>query len=978
MNLAIYTLCLLGCLAALPAHAQIAKGKKLVEQRQYKAALEAFMNDLERPHHQPIALFEMARIYANAHYAEQDLNTAYRYASRALNQYAALSSTDKKKVQAKGVNQANLGKLQKDLLARAYQRTKDSRDLNRHNIFLEEFTTASQQQRKIITQQRDQLAFDQAASQNTYEAYYKLWSDYRSTLELYNLPLFRRLQKNLLERYTDEKGWAMYPHFENLFPNNIYVKDNEAAYAYLRARQKNTIAAYQDFLQAYQRKPFSAFGIDGLHALVLESDNLHYYDAFVRAYPDHEEIDVLWKRFYQLYREQRGQKAVEEFAQAYPQFPFPKQLTQDRQSLQTALEKPLYERIVAEKNTYLVLDFLAKHPESLYAQKMESPLYESLKITPLPRASKLFLKKYPRSPHYDEVLALYYEAITQDGELGTLNQFMMEHPEYKGVQRQQRDLALAEQGAQLRLSEPMPPSQAADYEAYIKAAAPKERAWVALQRLLEKNLHSGEYKVALATLERLGVHFGENDQRVKGLKELLIQATDQYYLSIDFNPALNKKALKIADLSLDGQQLLLLEPTKGQPLLPWEITRRGGVWGTLQKAEQWVQIAESGALLEDVSSDKQRSVWSIRTAADGVELWESTQGPHGWSAPVSLSLFGQVPHNSSQGYLTADGQALLFSSNYTAGLVHSVTSNNDNDAHGNPRGNWDLFVCLKQANGTWGAPINLGDRINTPYEEGYAFLHPDGETLYFSSEGHGGLGRLDIYRSTRLSDDWTQWSTPVHLSIGINSPDNDAIQAVSTDGELLYWSRDWRAFSGPLAAKSAPQPVNLYNGTVNSLQKAPLSVNLSYRSTATEHPQQGQQAARAGEFVLPLRTGLSYYCWVEHTGYWSSSAIVPSDENTALTAYTATDLIGSLMALQLDGDRERRIADLTRLATFVKKEDLVILLPKGNKSVNGFTAASIETILKGVGCPQSKIAWYSPQSAVESNTALLVGFDVLP
>lgn len=126
MNLAIYTLCLLGCLAALPAHAQIAKGKKLVEQRQYKAALEAFMNDLERPHHQPIALFEMARIYANAHYAEQDLNTAYRYASRALNQYAALSSTDKKKVQAKGVNQANLGKLQKDLLARAYQRTKDS------------------------------------------------------------------------------------------------------------------------------------------------------------------------------------------------------------------------------------------------------------------------------------------------------------------------------------------------------------------------------------------------------------------------------------------------------------------------------------------------------------------------------------------------------------------------------------------------------------------------------------------------------------------------------------------------------------------------------------------------------------------------------------------------------------------------------------------------------------------------------------
>lgn len=85
-------------------------------------------------------------------------------------------------------------------------------------------------------------------------------------------------------------------------------------------------------------------------------------------------------------------------------------------------------------------------------------------------------------------------------------------------------------------------------------------------------------------------------------------------------------------------------------------------------------------------------------------------------------------------------------------------------------GGRDIWVSIKDDKGKFGRPFNLGDVVNTPGDEVFPFLRND-STLYFSSDGHGGMGGLDIFVTT--ADSTGHWSKPVNLKSPINSTGND-------------------------------------------------------------------------------------------------------------------------------------------------------------------------------------------------------------
>jgi outer membrane protein OmpA-like peptidoglycan-associated protein len=86
----------------------------------------------------------------------------------------------------------------------------------------------------------------------------------------------------------------------------------------------------------------------------------------------------------------------------------------------------------------------------------------------------------------------------------------------------------------------------------------------------------------------------------------------------------------------------------------------------------------------------------------------------------------------------------------------------------------------------WGKAANLGPTINTKYREKGIFLHPDGETMYFSSEGHETMGGFDIFVTKRKEDG--TWETPKNIGWPVNSPDNDVFFVVSGSGRYGYYS----------------------------------------------------------------------------------------------------------------------------------------------------------------------------------------------
>lgn len=86
----------------------------------------------------------------------------------------------------------------------------------------------------------------------------------------------------------------------------------------------------------------------------------------------------------------------------------------------------------------------------------------------------------------------------------------------------------------------------------------------------------------------------------------------------------------------------------------------------------------------------------------------------------------------------------------------------------------------------WGESVNLGAPINTEYDEVGVFIHPDGKTMYFSSNGHKGMGGFDIY-SSEIQEDGT-WTTPKNIGYPVSTPDNDQFLTISASGIHGYYS----------------------------------------------------------------------------------------------------------------------------------------------------------------------------------------------
>ncbi|MEQ9186154.1 MAG: hypothetical protein RLP15_00350 [Cryomorphaceae bacterium] len=83
----------------------------------------------------------------------------------------------------------------------------------------------------------------------------------------------------------------------------------------------------------------------------------------------------------------------------------------------------------------------------------------------------------------------------------------------------------------------------------------------------------------------------------------------------------------------------------------------------------------------------------------------------------------------------------------------------------------DLYFIQKLPTGGWSEPSKLSDVINTPYDEDYPFIHPEGNTLYFASKGHNSMGGYDIFKSTRRGDG--TWSAATNMEFAINTPWDD-------------------------------------------------------------------------------------------------------------------------------------------------------------------------------------------------------------
>lgn len=157
-------------------------------------------------------------------------------------------------------------------------------------------------------------------------------------------------------------------------------------------------------------------------------------------------------------------------------------------------------------------------------------------------------------------------------------------------------------------------------------------------------------------------------------------------------------------------------------------------------------------------------------APDGfkkLQIYTSTKEGEGWGQVQKLS-FNNVNFNYCHPTISPDEDVLFISSDVPGGY-----------------GGMDIYAVHK-ADGKWSQMVNLGDRVNTPGNEVFPHIAADG-ALYFSSDGHGGLGNLDLFYALERGE---EWGSPVNLGSPFNSPVDDFGFIVDRDNKNGYFSSD--------------------------------------------------------------------------------------------------------------------------------------------------------------------------------------------
>ena len=311
-------------------------------------------------------------------------------------------------------------------------------------------------------------------------------------------------------------------------------------------------------------------------------------------------------------------------------------------------------------------------------------------------------------------------------------------------------------------------------------------------------------------------------------------------------------------LTADGETMIFTRLMGRQEDL-FSSKKIEGEWGLATAVEELNTENSEGA--QAISADGKLLMFAARDRPDGLgshDIYYSKKQKDKWTPAKGFPAIN-TEWWESQPSISADGRTIYFTSNRPGGL-----------------GGLDIWYVRFEA-GKWQAAKNLGAPINTSWDDQTPFIHPDGMTLYFTSEGHAGMGGKDLFLS-RI-DSSGNWGVPQNLGYPINTKDNEGTVTVSLDGKTAYFGRGNRdemmydLYAFALHEKARPQPVTYVRATVRdaATKEAIQGAKLDFVDLGTQKSANLSLTDESGAFLVCLPFGKNYSLNVSKAGYAFSS-----------------------------------------------------------------------------------------------------------
>jgi outer membrane protein OmpA-like peptidoglycan-associated protein len=290
---------------------------------------------------------------------------------------------------------------------------------------------------------------------------------------------------------------------------------------------------------------------------------------------------------------------------------------------------------------------------------------------------------------------------------------------------------------------------------------------------------------------------------------------------------------------------------KAEPMPPHINTKRNEGAPTLS--------SDGRTLIFVACADESGNYGAGRQGYGSCDLFVTEKIGSNWSQPKNLPGRVNTANWETQPSLSSDGKTLYF--------IRRVSRRG-----APPRS--DIFMSTLQEDGTWGQGVPLPSNINTMQRETSVHIHPDGRTLYFSSNGHIGLGGFDIFMTQKQPDG--SWSNPVNLGYPINTRADENSLLVGPDGEIAFFASDRPGGYGDLdiyyfimPEEYRPTRTTYFEGKVfDAITKAPLAGKFELIDLETgETVVQSSADKVTGEFLVALPTKRKYALNVNYPGY---------------------------------------------------------------------------------------------------------------
>jgi outer membrane protein OmpA-like peptidoglycan-associated protein len=266
-----------------------------------------------------------------------------------------------------------------------------------------------------------------------------------------------------------------------------------------------------------------------------------------------------------------------------------------------------------------------------------------------------------------------------------------------------------------------------------------------------------------------------------------------------------------------------------------------------------------------LSADGQEMYIYKNDENDG-SIYESHLDGETWSKPKPLESAINSEFWETHANRSADGKTISFVSDRPGG-----------------HGGRDIWFIRQLPNGDWSKVKNAGPTINTEWDEESPFFHPDGTSLYFSSQGHATMGGFDVFQSKL--DPGGEWGPPENIGYPVNTTGDDVFFVPTSDGKRAYFSslrdggmgRQDIYIIGMISAEK--KALTIYKGYAkdtggNVIQDIIITV---YDESTGEVSGEYRPNKKTGKFLFIMKPGHTYEVTYDVQGMIASETITIDD-----------------------------------------------------------------------------------------------------